>query len=328
MKKIFAAALVFCVASLCQAEESSGCKVFTKGQVEVKNFGRTSRVYGEMAPFNPCHKSVSLELPSQGANKLGEKPPVVVLLHGGGGLEDYQKSAAGMWRNEGFATLVFDAFEMNGLDSGSDLVKYKLASDSKQKLIFSSAMGAHEWLAQKSEIDATRIFYQGHSQGGHVAVNIAGVADLKNVRAVVAEGSPPYGVGFPNHIQIPLMLLYGENDKYGTEGEVMYKLKGRCDYSEFFAGVPEGYGKTCNRSASMPGSVSPSPLEWADKIKAQNEPLTLAIATGGGHASLFSDYQETKRGVGGRTFYATRGAPSATRERTWAALKEFFKSKL
>jgi dienelactone hydrolase len=328
MKKIFAAVLVFLVASVCQAEESSGCKVFTKGQVEVKNFGRTSRVYGEMAPFNPFHKSVSLELPSQGVNKLGEKPPVVVLLHGGGGLEGYQKSAAGIWRSEGFATLVFDAFEMNGLDSSSDLVKYKLAADSKQKLIFSSAMGAHEWLAQKSAIDATSIFYQGHSQGGHVAVNIAGVADLKNVRAVIAEGSPPYGVGFPNHIQIPLMLLYGENDKYGTEGEVMYKVKGRCDYSEFFAGVPEGYGKTCNRSASMPGSVSPSPLEWANKIKAQNEPLSLTIATGGGHASLFADYQETKRDVGGRTFYATRGAPSATREKTWAALKEFFKSKL
>ena len=328
MEKIFAAIFVLLVASVCQAEESSGCKAFTKGQVEVKNFGRTSRVYGEMAPFNPCHKSVSLDLPSQGVNKLGEKPPVVVLLHGGGGLEDYQKSAAGIWRSEGFATLVFDAFEMNGLDSSSDLVKYKLASDSKQKLIFSSAMGAHEWLAQKSAIDATSIFYQGHSQGGHVAVNIAGVADLKNVRAVIAEGSPPYGVGFPNHIQIPLMLLYGENDKYGTEGEVMYKVKGRCDYSEFFAGVPEGYGKTCNRSAGMPGSVSPSPLEWANKIKAQNEPLSLTIATGGGHASLFADYQETKRDVGGRTFYATRGAPSATREKTWAALKEFFKSKL
>ena len=124
------------------------------------------------------------------------------------------------------------------------------------------------------------------------------------------------------------MLLYGENDRYGVEGEVMYKVKGRCDYSEFFAGVPEGYGKTCNRSASMPGSVSPSPLEWADKIKAQNEPLTLAIVTGGGHASLFSDYQETRRDVGGRTFYANRGAPSATREKTWTTLKEFFKSKL
>jgi dienelactone hydrolase len=329
MKKIFAAIFVLLVASVCQAEESSGCKAFTKGQVEVKNFGRTSRVYGEMAPFNPCHKSVSLDLPSQGVNKLGEKPPVVVLLHGGGGLEGYQKSAAGIWRSEGFATLVFDAFEMNGLDSSSDLVKYKLASDSKQKLIFSSAMGAHEWLAQKSEIDATRIFYQGHSQGGHVAVNIAGVADLKNVRAVIAEGSPPYGVGFPNHIQIPLMLLYGENDKYGTEGEVMYKIKGRCDFSEFFAGVPEGYGKTCNRSTSMGGgSVTPSPLEWADKIKAQNEPLSVTIATGGGHATLFDDYRETKRDIGGRTWYSTRGAPSATREKTWAALKEFFKSKL
>ena len=328
MKKFYAAGALLIAATVCQAQDSSGCQAFTKGQVEVKNFGRTSRVYGEMAPFNPCHKSVSLELPSRGANKLGEKPPVVVLLHGGGGLEDYQKSAAGMWRSEGFATLVFDAFEMNGLDSGSDLVKYKLASDSKQKLIFSSASGALEWLAQKSEIDATRIFYQGHSQGGHVAVNIAGIAGLKNIRAVIAEGSPPYGVGFPNHIQIPLMLLYGENDRYGVEGEVMYKVKGRCDYSEFFAGVPEGYGKTCNRSASMPGSVSPSPLEWADKIKAQNEPLTLAIVTGGGHASLFSDYQETRRDVGGRTFYANRGASSATREKTWTTLKEFFKSKL
>jgi len=172
MKKFFVAGALLIASTVCQAQDSSGCQVFTKGQVEVKNFGRTSRVYGEMAPFNHCNKSVSLELPSRGPNKLGEKPPVVVLLHGGGGLEGYQKSAAGIWRSEGFATLVFDAFEMNGLDSSTDLVKYKLASD------------------------------------------------------------------------------------------------------------------------------------------------------------LFSDYQETKRDVGGRTFYATRGAPVGTREKTWATLKEFFKSKL
>lgn len=311
------------------AYDRSDCVPFIKKKVEVKKTGQyMSQFVGEMASFNPCHSSVSFQPPSINSPRLGEKPPVVILIHGGSGLENYQRDAASVWRKEGFATLIFDAFEMNGLDSKSNLVRYGTESDSKQKLIFTVSMTAYKWLLKNKEIDSSRLYFQGLSQGGNVAINIAGIDDSKSIKAVIAEGAPSYGIGFPNKIKVPLMILYGENDIYGTEGIPMYKIKGPCRWGSYFSMAPEGTGKNCNRTNSAYHDLTISPQEWFDKIKLQNQNVTMNFARGGGHGVLFGEYKERKDNRGGRVFYSTSGAPRETREKTWSDLKQFFKSKL
>lgn len=309
------------------AAETTGCAPFAQGTANVPPEG--GRVTGALAPFNPCHPSVSFETPGLFAPKLGEKPPVMVIIHGGSGLENYQTSTAKVWQKEGFSTLVFDAFQMNGLDPKSPLVRYRLASSSKQKMIFTVTMGAYQWLLKNERIDASRIFFQGLSQGGHVAINIAGAVDPSNVRGVIAESAPPYGIGFPDHIKTPLVLTYGERDKYGTENELMYKIKAPCRQGEVFSDAPPGYGQVCHRSPGLNDQRTPSPLEWLEKMKSANEPVTLLLVKGGGHGPLFDNYKEETRQVGnGMTFHTTQGADPDARAQAWTALIAFVKARL
>ena len=46
-------------------------------------------VRGPLAEFDPCHKSVEFSLPGGGlfGKKVEGKPPLVILVHGGAGLE-------------------------------------------------------------------------------------------------------------------------------------------------------------------------------------------------------------------------------------------------
>ena len=43
------------------------------------------RVNGPLADFDPCHSSVDLSLPGFFAKKLAEKPPLLIIAHGGNG---------------------------------------------------------------------------------------------------------------------------------------------------------------------------------------------------------------------------------------------------
>ena len=42
-------------------------------------------VAGPLADFDPCHRSVQLSMPTFFADKLGDKPPLMVIAHGGNG---------------------------------------------------------------------------------------------------------------------------------------------------------------------------------------------------------------------------------------------------
>ena len=72
-------------------------------------------VRGPLAEFDPCHKSVELSLPGGGlfGKKVEGKPPLVILVHGGGGLGTLEKNMARALNRKGYATLVFDAYQMN-----------------------------------------------------------------------------------------------------------------------------------------------------------------------------------------------------------------------
>jgi hypothetical protein len=43
------------------------------------------RVRGPLAEFDPCHRSVQLSMPGLFADKLADKPPLMIIAHGGNG---------------------------------------------------------------------------------------------------------------------------------------------------------------------------------------------------------------------------------------------------
>ena len=74
-----------------------------------------------------------------------------------------------MYRNQGFATISFDAFEMNDFDDWR-WVNRKIASNSKQRMIFSVLEGAFQYTLKKIDWDTEKIYLYGQSNGGRVVV--------------------------------------------------------------------------------------------------------------------------------------------------------------
>ena len=97
-------------------------------------------------------------MPSIFAKKRGEKPPVVIIAHGGGGVGSYEREFSKLMNRSGFATLLYDAFEMNGLTSGSDLVLYQMRNSARQRMIYKATLGAYLWILKNEKIDSSIIF--------------------------------------------------------------------------------------------------------------------------------------------------------------------------
>lgn len=164
------------------------CSPFNPEDTKVVERGPVKTVSGPLANFDPCHKSVRLDTPSFFAKKRGDKPPLVIIAHGGGGLGGYEREFAKLMNQQGYATLIFDAFEMNGLTPFSDLLLYYMSNGGRQRMIYKATLGAYRWAVESDKVDTSKIFIQGLSNGAAVAINMAGAVDPSNVRGVIAEG--------------------------------------------------------------------------------------------------------------------------------------------
>ena len=254
-----------------------------------------------------------------------------MVVHGGDGLGGYQRKFAKVMNQSGYATLVFDAFEMNGFTAGSDLIAYQVSNAARQRMLFKVTYGAYEWALGSDKVDTSRIFIQGHSNGGSVAINMAAAADPAHVRGIVAEAGPSMGIGFPDSVRVPLLMVYGSADIYGGNhaSDFMHLRANPCSTNEYDPTVPAGFATTCSRSAGREGTM-PSPQAWYEAIRAGgNPPVRFELIEGGGHGMLFSDFSASERRMpGGRTLYQSRGASPAQRQRLRAMILDFFNSRL
>ncbi len=292
--------------------------------------GQIHTVLGLLAPFDPCHRSVKLDMPGRFTRPLGDKPPVVIVIHGGGGLGGYERDTAALWNRNGFASLVFDAFEMNGFQPGSPLLLYQMTNGARQRMIYRATLGAYRWVLASDKVDTSRVFFQGLSNGGSVAINMAGAADSQHVRAVIAEGGPAAGIGFPDTLKVPLLLLYGAADNYGgvrpddwmhTRGEV-------CVQNDHYLAAPPGFAARCNRMSAPEGNM-PSPQAWYDAMREKGADIRFELVEGGGHGMMFADFSASEvPQASGRKFYRAQGASADTRRKVQAMVLEYFKSRL
>ncbi len=128
------------------------------------------------------HVILQLNLKPDGIQR---KKPLVIGVGGGGGKND-AKGAMAFFRDNGFATLEFDSYEMNGISDYKQNIR-AYSNPTRQRMIFPIAVGAVEWALKQDVIDSTRIYVWGISNGATVVANIAGLFDKKQVKAVFSE---------------------------------------------------------------------------------------------------------------------------------------------
>lgn len=312
------------------ASAESDCRPYNSADTQVVDRGPVKTVVGPLANFNPCHSSVRLDTPSFFAKRRGEKPPLVIIAHGGGGLGGYERDFARLMNQQGFATLIFDAFEMNGLQPRSELLVYNMSNGGRQRMIFKATLGAFRWAIKRNDIDNSRVFVQGLSNGGAVAVNMAALTDAPQIKGVIAEGAPTTGIGFPNNLTAPLLMVYGLADNYGGERaeDFLYLRAPVCSMNDHYPVAPEGFTMQCGRVSNR-DDIGPSPKVWYEDKLAQGQPVRLELIDGGGHGMLFSDFSSSSRQLPrGRAFYASHGASPDARRKLQTLILDFMLDRL
>ncbi len=326
MKSIFLSVLMV----LNPAWGQSVCVPFSQENTKVVDTGFLKTVEGVLSDFDPCHSSVQLGMPSVFAKKRSDKPPVVVIAHGGGGVGGYEREFAKLMNRNGFATLLYDAFEMNGLKSQSDLVLYQMRNSARQRMIYKATLGAYQWVLKNDKVDSSKVFVQGLSNGGSVAINMAAATDGKNLKGVIAEGAPAAGIGFPNSTNVPLLLLYGSADVYGGNypDDFMHLRGNVCAQNERFDLAPAGFAESCNLYSNST-NLMPAPVKWFEQMKSKGGDIQFELVPGGGHGMMFDNFASSVRPLaGGRVMYTSRGASSEARGRLEKLVISFIESKL
>jgi dienelactone hydrolase len=321
--------LVWAIAS-CTAIAQDECVPFNPDDTKIVDRGPVKTVVGPLAKFNPCHASVKLDSPSFFAKKRGAKPPLVIIAHGGGGLGGYERDFAKLMNQQGYASLIFDAFQMNGFTPFSDLLLFQMSNGGRQRMIYKATLGAYQWALKSDKVDTSKLFFQGLSNGASVAINMASAADAAHVRGVIAEGGPSAGIGFPDDIKVPLLLIYGSADNYGglQMDDWMHLRAMPCNYNDHYLLAPVGFTLNCNRAVNGT-NLMPSPQSWYDGLKAKDQDVRLELIEGGGHGMLFGEFTSSSNQLpGGRMFYKAHGASSNSRAMLQKLVLEFIESKI
>lgn len=269
------------------------------------------KVDGPLAEFDPCHRSVQFSLPGFFSDKLAEIPPLMIIAHGGNGPGTAEQEMVRRMNSRGVATLLFDAYEMNGFQyRGTSLFLTGATNESRQRMIFKATLGAYQWAKQQTRIDTSRIFIHGLSNGGSVALNMAAAVDPAHVRAVFAEGSPPTGIGMPDRLNVPLKMIFGKLDNYGgkAEDDWMYTRTDPCSFNQASPLASPGTANRCSWTVNA-SALTPSPQTWGDQLKAEGQPIEFWFYDNAAHGLLGGQINKGMRVYG--------SGPTANRRYGW-----------
>ena len=125
------------------------CRHQARGQMQLVPLrGNFYTAQGQLGGFDPCEASVRYRVP------VGGKMPLMISVHGGGGISDVQASDQA-FHAAGMATLVFDAYAMQGLPGHTSLFWARsVSNEARQRMIYATALAAYEWARQREDIDA------------------------------------------------------------------------------------------------------------------------------------------------------------------------------
>lgn len=172
-------------------------------------------VVGPVAKFDVGSPFVDVWTPKQTA-----KAPVMVYAHGGAGYREDDQARVELFRRNGFATVSFDAYEMNGLEDW-EFVSRRVANSAKQKMIWGVFAGAVAFAGQSDTWDSSNIFLYGGSNGARVALYAGSEIKSNAIRGIVAEA--PAATGLPlGDYDIPTIIPFGKLDTWAGKSETDY----------------------------------------------------------------------------------------------------------
>lgn len=278
-------------------------------------------VDGRMGQFDPCENLVKYRVPTQ---KGPGKKPLLISVHGGSGIQDVLMSDEAFFQ-KGMATLVFDAYAMQGLKGQTPLFWARsVTNEARQRMIFATTLAAYRWALKRDDIDTQRIFLFGISNGAAVVANMAALVDPAHVKGVIAEGVTPIGMGLPDEIKVPLLLAFGKLDDFGVSDPngKRWDLSDDCRLNIQVAQAPAGSSVTCNQST--PGKQIPTPLEWVDSVQKKGGLIEILYVEDMAHNAYFGPLFKRRATWGnGQTLGASVGATSSARDLFFQSMNEF-----
>ena len=189
------------------------CKSVPKAELKEVGSRGWHTTIGPFATFNPKHKSVEIWTPD------GKKAPIIVYAHGGAGYREDDRARVELFRRNGFATISFDAYEMNGLDW--NFVTRRVTNKGKQNLIWAVFKGAFEYALKNDKWDNRNIFLYGASNGGRIVLYAGSKFDTKNVRGIISEAPAATGYVLEDY-NIPTIIPFGKLDNWAGKSETDY----------------------------------------------------------------------------------------------------------
>ena len=145
--------------------------------------------------------------------KAGSKRPIVVLMHGCGGLVSVVKNAlrshARVLASSGFASLILDSFGPRNL-GGTTVCSSITNLSSAQSYRLKDITDAISYFKTRKDIDTKNIFVMGQSNGGSVAIR---AAQRLGIAAAVAY-YPWCGALRGKSSSSPLLILSGAKDDW------------------------------------------------------------------------------------------------------------------
>jgi dienelactone hydrolase len=292
---------IFFSTKLCAAEKSE-CLNDAKAPEVIKTEKGFYILKGKPLSFDPCHSSVRFQIPSSTI-----KPPLFIFVHGAGGFRDNMR-AFNLFYEKGFAVLGFDSFEPNGISKN---MNGSVSNAQRQEMIFSATVGAMEWALKQKNIDASRIYLYGVSNGATVVVNVAAMYGKGQIKAVFSEAPAHAGMGMPDDIQVPLVLIFGKQDTYGTPAnnpELRWLAHGPCRLNVYIPDAPKGNSFSCNANSSA-NRNGENHLEWYEKQKVKNRDVQMWLYDDAAHGIFNGELrQQTRSTADGHPFNAPEGS--------------------
>jgi dienelactone hydrolase len=281
-------------------------------------------VTGPLADFDPSARSVSFTVPSSSV-----KPPLVIIAHGGSGLGRTEENLVSALNKQGIATLIFDAYRMNGFNEGFKFWNSQVTNEARQRMLYQTTLGAYKWALQQSDkINTQKIYLQGVSNGASVVTYLSAVVDPVNVKGVFAEGlTGNAGIGFPNQVRVPVRVLMGKEDNYGggTPEDMRWLQSRPCRNIVVIENTPEGSSKNCNENLNA-DSLSLSTDGWVKQQQAKGVDVQYWFYDNATHAIMLGGIDRKTMTFGNGAFmFASTGADSSAQEKMVNDLVQFIK---
>lgn len=235
-------------------------------------------VEGPFAHFDAAHPSVEIWTPPNQASA-----PVIVYAHGGAGLRDDDRTRLAILRRNGFATISFDAYRMNGFDDWQFVTRH-VTNHSKQDMIWGIFQGAVAHAARADGWDRRNIFLYGASNGGRVVLYAGAELGDHAIRGIISEA--PAGSGYAlGDYDIPTIILFGALDNWAGRSPTDYVWQ--------------------RRSADAPLSIE----DWVRERQRARRPVRFVFYEKAGHLLFEGPLEQVteRRGDAG-VFTAYRGA--------------------